>query len=201
MSRFSPEVQTWQTLPQRQDLFIEAGNTSVTVETICEKVGIAPRTFHRHFPAKEDVLGPLLQRSLAIIVEALKSAPTDEPVVDALVGVYLAELSMNREPIIDFAVMALIVRYPPYRVRWQQWNDELVPPIAYYLSTRVELSDDSFLRFLPAQLVVHTAQQALIRWVEDGTQSISELRSLFERGFAALFAGIPSLNDGSPPIR
>ena len=44
-----------------RELFLADGSTSATVERICEKVGIAPRTFHRHFPVKEDVVMPLFR--------------------------------------------------------------------------------------------------------------------------------------------
>ncbi|MEU1953486.1 TetR/AcrR family transcriptional regulator [Nocardia rhamnosiphila] len=37
---------------EARDLFIADGNTSATVEQICEIVGISPRTFHRHFPVE-----------------------------------------------------------------------------------------------------------------------------------------------------
>src|SRR6478609_4850187 len=68
-----------------RDIFLADGSTSATVERICEAVGIAPRTFHRHFPVKEDVLMPLFRRFGNLSVQVLQRAPAGGDVVDVLI--------------------------------------------------------------------------------------------------------------------
>ena len=68
-----------------RDIFIADGDTTATVERICAEVGIATRTFYRHFPVKEDVLGPLFRRSEDHMRGLLARAAADSDPVDVLV--------------------------------------------------------------------------------------------------------------------
>ncbi|SNY73039.1 TetR/AcrR family transcriptional regulator [Paractinoplanes atraurantiacus] len=56
-------------------LFMERGYDNVTVADICAAADIAPRTFHRYFAAKEDVVTDPIRRMAAIVTDHLASAP------------------------------------------------------------------------------------------------------------------------------
>ena len=75
-----------------RDLFLADGSTTATVERICETVGISARTFHRHFPVKEDVILPLFRQFGMLSVQVLaQSSPADD-VVDLLVDAFSTEV-------------------------------------------------------------------------------------------------------------
>ena len=76
-----------------RDIFLADGSTAATVERICASVGIAPRTFHRHFPVKEDVVMPLFRQFGGLSVQVLQEAPATGDVVDTLIEAFGTELA------------------------------------------------------------------------------------------------------------
>jgi AcrR family transcriptional regulator len=58
-------------------LFIERGYDNVTVADICAAAEIAPRTFHRYFAGKEDVVAEPVRRMADLVAEHLSDAPAD----------------------------------------------------------------------------------------------------------------------------
>ncbi|MEV6929100.1 TetR family transcriptional regulator [Dactylosporangium sp. NPDC051485] len=60
-------------------LFIERGYDQVTVQDICVAADIAPRTFHRYFPSKDDVVAEPMRRMTALALEGIAAAPDGTP--------------------------------------------------------------------------------------------------------------------------
>lgn len=56
-------------------LFTEYGYDNVTVADVCAAAEIAPRTFHRYFPSKEDVVTEPMRRMVAIVADHITGAP------------------------------------------------------------------------------------------------------------------------------
>ncbi|MEV5647365.1 TetR/AcrR family transcriptional regulator [Nocardia sp. NPDC052254] len=174
-----------------RDMFVADGDTSATVERICETVGIAPRTFHRHFPVKEDVIGPLFRRSQALIIDFLQHAPADADAAETLARAFTTEVHKRKTPESDRKFMTLMINTPQYRLRWLEWGEQLCGPITEFLSARVDLGDDPFLRKLPAELIVHTSRQAYIQWVDtEDCGDFSEVEALQLRGMKMLLDGL-----------
>ena len=174
-----------------RDLFIAEGNTSATVEQICEIVGISPRTFHRHFPVKEDVLSPLFRQSEELIVEILHTASTDADPVEVLAHAFTTEVHRSRIPEFDRKFMELMIHTPPYRLRWLEWGEGLCGEITRFLDHHYDLGRDPFLRELPAQLVMQTMRQAYIHWVDAGDSGeFAEVERILLRGMRMLLTGI-----------
>lgn len=151
-----------------RDIFLADGSTSATVERICQAVGIAPRTFHRHFPVKEDVVMPLFRQFGTLSIEVLAGAPLDGDVVDTLVEAFSTEVPKRGQVEFDRTFMALVVNAPQYRLRWLDWGQELVEPITEFLDTRVGLGGDPLTRELPAQLIIQACRHAYLQWVAHG---------------------------------
>ncbi|MEV0354906.1 TetR/AcrR family transcriptional regulator [Nocardia sp. NPDC050697] len=177
-----------------RDLFIAEGNTSATVERICAIVGIAPRTFHRHFPVKEDVLGPLFKQSEQLIVEILRTASADADPAELLAHALTTEVHRRQVPEFDRRFMELMISTPPYRLRWLEWGEGLCGEITEFLCRHFDLGTDPFLRALPAQLVMQTMRQAYIHWVDAGhSGEFAEVERIMLRGMRLLVAGLAAV--------
>ncbi|MFI9411277.1 TetR/AcrR family transcriptional regulator [Nocardia gamkensis] len=177
-----------------RDVFIADGNTSATVEHICDIVGISPRTFHRHFPVKEDVLSPLFRQSEQLIVEILRTAPTDADPVEVLAHAFTTEVHRREVPEFDRKFMDLMINTPAYRLRWLEWGEGLCGEITEFLARHYDLGDDPFLRALPAQLAMQTMRQAYIHWVDSGhSTEFAEVERLLLRGMRMLLTGLEAV--------
>ncbi|WP_433382640.1 TetR/AcrR family transcriptional regulator [Actinoplanes sp. CA-142083] len=69
-------------------LFIERGYENVTVADICAAAEIAPRTFHRYFPSKDDVIAEPVRYMTGVVAEHITAAApetTDEAALRAAI--------------------------------------------------------------------------------------------------------------------
>lgn len=179
-----------------RDLFVTDGDTAATVERICEIVGIAPRTFHRHFPAKEDVVMPLLRRVGEASLDVLgKAAPEADP-VDTLVCAFTTKVAGRHVEDFDRKFLSIIVGDPQYRLRWREWGDGLSGPITDFLGRHYRLTDDAFLRALPAHLIIETAHQVYLRWIETG--DFDELEDSYREGMRMILSGLLTRSGPEP---
>jgi len=83
-----------QTVEAAWRLFIDRGYDNVTVADICAAADIAPRTFHRYFGTKQDVVAEPIVRMAGIVSAYLAGAPPATP--DAEVMRRLAMLELGR---------------------------------------------------------------------------------------------------------
>ena len=60
-------------------LFAQRGYDAVTVADICAAADIAPRTFFRYFPTKDDVLAEPARQMAARLSAAIADAPAEQP--------------------------------------------------------------------------------------------------------------------------
>ncbi|WP_231999152.1 TetR/AcrR family transcriptional regulator [Mycobacterium sp. 1081908.1] len=177
-----------------RDIFLTEGSTSATVERICEAAGIAPRTFHRHFPVKEDVVMPLFREFGRLSVQVLRDAPATSNAVDTLVEAFSTEVPKRGQVETDRRFLALMINDPQYRLRWLDWGQNLAEPISDFLAARFDLGADPFHRELPAQLVIQCCRHAYVRWVEDG--NFRRLKSGLRMGVEMALASLSPLPVG-----
>lgn len=76
-------------------LFAEHGFDQVTVDQIAAAAGISGRTFHRYFPAKEDVVIGEPGHGGELVRAALADRPHDEPVWESLRASFDAVVSLS----------------------------------------------------------------------------------------------------------
>ncbi|KJK38323.1 TetR family transcriptional regulator [Streptomyces variegatus] len=65
-------------------LFVRHGLRATRAEDIAQAAGIAPRTFYRYFATKEEAVAPLYAAGAQRWVEAVRAAPADVDVIEAL---------------------------------------------------------------------------------------------------------------------
>jgi AcrR family transcriptional regulator len=174
-----------------RDMFLADGSTSATVERICASVGIAPRTFHRHFAAKEDVVMPLFRRFGSVSVDVLQQAPRTSDSVATLVEAFSTGIAKRGEVEIDRKFMSLMVTDPQYRLRWLDWGEDLTDPITEFLADRFDLGTDPFIQKLPAHLVIQSCRQAYVHWIRHG--DFDSLESVLRAGMQMIVRALPPL--------
>jgi AcrR family transcriptional regulator len=59
-----------------------------SVAELAEAAGISRRTWHRYFPAKEDLLRPLLRDAAGLALASMRARPHDENVVDSFLAAF-----------------------------------------------------------------------------------------------------------------
>ncbi|MFH8800502.1 TetR/AcrR family transcriptional regulator [Streptomyces sp. NPDC017936] len=65
-------------------LFVRRGLKATRAEDIAQAAGVAPRTFYRYFATKEEAVAPLYTAGAQRWAEAVRDAPPDLPVPEAL---------------------------------------------------------------------------------------------------------------------
>jgi AcrR family transcriptional regulator len=170
------------------DVFVADGDTSATVERIAEAAGVSPRTFHRHFAAKEDVVRPLFRESSTAVTAALRSAPRDGDLVETLVAAWTSELHDGTITPFERQFLKLMATTPQYRLRWLEVDDELCDAVAEFLRDRLEPADHPLRRSLPAYLVVHATRHVFDHWItSDSGEDVAEL---LRDAFRFVLAGV-----------
>lgn len=175
-----------------RELFIASGDTSATVGQICDVVGVNPRTFHRHFPVKEDVLTPLFTERAKVILGVMEEAEAGSDPVETLTLAFTTEVESRGSIDADRGFMRVVVDDVTYRLRWLQWWEQFREPITDFLATRIVLPTDPFMRQLPAELLMQASRLIYLRWVETG--DFSETESLHRLAFTKVLRGFAHEN-------
>jgi AcrR family transcriptional regulator len=181
-------------------LFAQKGFQATTVEEIAAAAEVAPRTFFRYFPTKEEVVfWAAYQPTLVAFVAA---RPDDEPAVEALRrGIVdgLAEFyDQDRERLLERIKLAF--RIPALHPRlWQQqagWAAEMAQILAGRLGAR---PDDLKVRALAAAIAA-ALFVAIEQWqAQDGR---CDLRTLIDEALGSVLTGPwqPTATEGAKPV-
>lgn len=153
------------------DLVGRLGLDAVTVEMICEQVGVSPRTFFNYFASKIDaVLGiqdtPLSSEAAEVFVAG---GPTGTLLDDcaAVVG------SMLDSSPVDLDRMALVMelaqREPALLVRQIAWFEERAAELALLAARRTGAAAPGASEKMVSSLVLLLVRSTLTRWELDGS--------------------------------
>jgi AcrR family transcriptional regulator len=169
------------------ELFVADGDTSATIERICTTAGVSPRTFHRHFPAKEDVVRPLFRASSDEVIAALENAPADGDPIETLVHAWTSLLDGSRLSAFDRRFLSLMVTTPEYHLRWMETDDELCEAVTQFLHRHTPPNGHALLRALPAYLVVQSTRYVFEHWITSGSDE--DIAELLREAFRMVLSG------------
>ncbi|MFI1988754.1 TetR/AcrR family transcriptional regulator [Actinoplanes sp. NPDC020271] len=147
------------------ELFIERGYDHVTVGDICAKADIAPRTFHRYFAGKEDVVAEPVRQMTAITTDYIAAAPAgdDDRAVMREAMTRVARFVVERRELLT-ALRTVAQQSAHLKVSQVVVRTDSDPNIAALLAARHPGADPDDWR---RRLVVGCATAAFRVWYED----------------------------------
>lgn len=155
------------------ELFLERGFEQTTIDDIVSLAGVGRRSFFRYFPAKEDVVFPDHERSLAEMTEFLESGTGEEdPVRHACDAARLVLQMYAEQPSFSVQRYRLTRKVPGLRAYELSvvWRYEHM--LAHYLRGRFAEQPDGALRAdVIAAAVVSAHNHALRTWLRSGGES------------------------------
>ena len=150
-------------------LFAQKGYDAVSVEEIAAAAEVAPRTFYRYFPTKEDAVffAPDAQAALK---RAFAQAPEGENDVERVVRAMTAAMT-SRSPEHEARMYKLIEATPALQARIFQmmWDtqDALVDGL---LGPGPRTEEAQFRALIITQTVTHAVRVVYLRWIRSGQQ-------------------------------
>jgi AcrR family transcriptional regulator len=168
-------------------LFASKGFAATTIEEIAAAADVAPRTFFRYFPAKEEVVfWADYQPTLTSFVTA---RPGDEPAIqalyhgitDGLAGFY----GQDRERLLERIKLAF--RTPALHPRLRQQQADWAAAMTALLAARLGAPPDDLEVRAIAAAIAAALFVAIEEWqAHDGQQ---DLRTLIHRALGSVLAG------------
>ena len=172
------------------DLVCELGLEAVTVEMICDRVGVSPRTFFNYFESKVDaVLGIVPWELDPEAAEAFVSGgPTGSLLLDcaALASAQLADVPLDAERLAQ--IMELVHREPQLLLRHMAWLEERCGQVEHLVARRNGLEVAGAAEKSVAMAVTVMVRSALAHWESAGRTeepatyipvAVAELRAVF----------------------
>jgi AcrR family transcriptional regulator len=132
-----------------QDLFVEQGYDSTTVDQIAAAAGMSKRTFFRYFPSKDDLVIGKYDLFADRMAEALDARPADEPVWESLRRVF--DITVDyvqddhqraRNDAMEAIVRSTPQLYARYLEKMQRVQDLLIGRVAVRLTSRDQVATD-----------------------------------------------------------
>ena len=170
-------------------LVCEHGLDAVTVEMICDKVGVSPRTFFNYFDSKVDaVLGITSWAIDPGAVEAfVAGGPTGTLLLDCaeLAAAQLADLPVDTDRMGQ--IMELVHREPQLLTRHMAWLEERCGTVEQLVARRNGVDVAGPTEKSTAMVVTLMMRSAIVHWDHDGRTelpdtylpvAVAELRAL-----------------------
>lgn len=176
-----------------QRLFVEQGFDRTTVDEIAAAAGVSRRTFFHYFASKEDVVlarGADFEREL---LEAIRIAPPDEPLLAVAERAVIAAL--GQFDIEEATVIGQLQRENPIlRERSQGKYERLEQAIAAALAERTGAAPDDLRVRLDAMVIAGLLRVASAGWVtavRTGVSMDEYVRQIVRTLGASTGAGTP----------
>ena len=167
-------------------LFTEKGFEATTIEEVAAAADVAPRTFFRYFPTKEEVVfWPAYRPLLAGLMAARPDESSARALCRALVDGLSAFYEQDRERVLDRLKLAF--RTPALHPRLRQEQATSARAMAAVLAQRLGVSPDNLEVRAMAAAVAAALWVAVEEWqAADGRV---ELGPLIERALGTVLAG------------
>jgi AcrR family transcriptional regulator len=164
-------------------LFAQVGFDATTVEDIAELVDVTPRTFHRHFPRKEDALFADAAERVQQLRVALAERPADEPLLDSLLaGIAAVLVPLGPERAREARRARVLAGNLGLQAANLRYLDEWSTVLAEHVAAREGVDPSDPWPRLVARCAVAAAASARTAWIEhDG-----DLAALLVESFAML---------------
>jgi AcrR family transcriptional regulator len=147
-------------------LFEEKGPDSVTVEEIAEAADVSARTFHRHFPMKEDVLFADFADRLGRLGATLDARPLDEPVLDSVrVATHELASSLLVTGDLERRRVMLMMASDALRSRSLRYTEQWADVIAEHVAGRLGCDPSDALPRLVATSAMAVVRATRSRWM------------------------------------
>ncbi|MBF6207919.1 TetR family transcriptional regulator [Streptomyces gardneri] len=121
-------------------LFVERGFDAVSISDIAAEVGVAHRTFYRHFPSKEDVVLNVLDDFAPAIHTSLRRHPSGQPPWKVLHGAF--EEATRTGPAVGVAIVRMIHETPRLRAVYSERQRQWEAMVAEVLAERMNVDPD-----------------------------------------------------------
>jgi AcrR family transcriptional regulator len=168
-------------------LFAAKGFEATTIEEIAAAAEVAPRTFFRYFPTKEEVV--FWSEHEPMLAGFVAARPDDEPAFQALRHGLTDGLAsfydQDRERLLERS--KLVSRTPALQLRWRQQQADLAAGMAQLLAHRLGTrADDLEVRAIAAAIAA-ALFVAIEEWqAHDGQQ---DLGALIDRALGSILTG------------
>jgi AcrR family transcriptional regulator len=174
------------------ELLADRDFASVTVEEICERADVAPSTFFRHFPTKEDVVLADLADRVEDVIAAVDAIPLGVAPGEFVV-MAAATWAASRLPAERLRAEAqLLIREPALQAYMTKFFSAWETPLAERLATRFGYAANDLEPTLGAACMLSTIRVVVRQWAQVGdgqvhdyaTRAISAAAALFDDLFA-----------------
>ena len=167
-------------------LFAAKGFEATTIEEIAAAAEVAPRTFFRYFPTKEEVV--FWSEHQPMLAGHLAARPDDEPAVQALRRALvdgLASYDRDRERLLERSRLGF--RIPALQPRMRQEQAGLAAGVAALLAGRLGVSPDGLEVRAVAAAIAAALFVAIEEWQAHDGQG--NLGVLIDRALGAVLDG------------
>lgn len=149
-------------------LFTRDGYDAVGLDAVAEEAGVSLRTLYRYFPAKDELLSPLVMGGTAGLAELLAERPAGEPLVEAVVSAYEQRAAFAGPGNVS-ALIGMLVTVPALRARWLDDLRTIEEALAPVIQERAHGQLDDYQARCTAAVVVTALRLALERSTRPGS--------------------------------
>jgi AcrR family transcriptional regulator len=159
-------------------LFAERGFEATTVEDISDAADVSPRTFHRDFPSKQDVVFGDNEPRLEILRSALAARSVDEPVFVGIrnaVAAVVATVAPRRD--LELTRARLVASSKTLREHNLRYLDDWAHVVAEHVAAREGCLPSEAWPVLVGRCTLAVLSTSLMQWIAADGEDLGEVTS------------------------